>query len=140
MTWLVPVLFLLPLVALAFTLPRVIRFARLLQDPEQMAARLSQHTRQALAQAGLDPDRLDAVALRKSPELARMVREELHQVFRAELLGSSRFTAGTRLAPPAAGRPLELPAAIDTPSGLGPRLALVLALAALLGAAALLAS
>ena len=131
-------LFALPLVFFSLMVHRVVRLGRLLRDPVRLRSLLSEEVRAALVEAGFDPDAVDLKEIQKSPELARLVAEDLRRLLRFSLLGLPLRTA--RAAParpsgaapssaPPPGLPWLRPPPLHEPSGAGPRTASASALA-----------
>ncbi len=130
---------LLPVVSFALIARR---FLRRLRNPEQLGHAMSMAIESELRKAGIDPGsvdlqtailasgrsegteiRLDAAAAQKlSPEVVKAIRKA---AFRTLLAGGGSYTGDKRTQLP---RGPILPTPIDTPSGSGARLALIVLL------------
>jgi hypothetical protein len=148
-------LFLVPLALFLVAARRLVRVMQQLRDPRRLAELLSEATRRALLEAGLDLDSIRLEELQKSEELSRLVGADLQRALRAAVLGGGlpetrRSVAALR--PPAIGEPGVsalpsrfpesqpapfLPPPIDSPRGSGPRILLVLVIVGLSAAAIL---
>ena len=146
--------FLIPVVLFAVAVRRMIRIGRLLRNPEQLRSLLSDETRAALLDAGLDPDSVDLQEIQESEELSNLIAADLRRVLRSLFLGGRLPDslgspdaahpgdphAGPRMpqwnagASDRAGQPV-LPPPIDQPSDPRVRLVVALAIAGLIAAA-----
>ncbi|MEN8182632.1 MAG: hypothetical protein ABFS46_08865 [Myxococcota bacterium] len=147
---------LLSLVIFVVMLRRVIRVARMLRDPEQLRGLFSDEVRAALVEAGLDPDTVRLQEIQESPELARLVGDDLKRVLREAVLGigsgssasqrarslfrsgaSAERASGLNGSSERMGQPF-LPPPIDQASRGGFRAVALLVIAALVGVAVFL--
>jgi cell division protein FtsB len=85
MSFLPLIMLAIPVLFIFLFVRRAKRLIRVMQNPEQLGQLLSQSVRAALAEAGLDPDRLELAQLRQledGPALQQRIRSELHVVFK----------------------------------------------------------
>ena len=85
MSFLPLIMLAIPVLFIFLFVRRAKRLIRVMQNPEQLGQLLSQSVRAALAEAGLDPDRLELAQLRQledDPALQQRIRSELHVVFK----------------------------------------------------------
>jgi hypothetical protein len=106
------IVFLLPLVLVAIIAVRARRFARLIQEPEKLAEMLSEGTRRALVDAGIDPAHMTIEQIQNDPELLKLVQSDLRKAMLGTLVGT--YTDPTRRSTRSPRVPLTYPRAGET--------------------------